>query len=347
MNTGADLRRLTSLRAFAALAVFFHHAAKENNWLWHDRYMRYGSLGVTFFFILSGFVLTWAWREGDGARLFYVRRFARVWPAHVVALVTSVLIFAPRLTWEALVANLLLLQAWSPNTLNTLNTVSWSLSVEMFCYVLAPIIIAGSNRLSQRRFLAAAGGFVVASVGIRIVWSLLDGTSLLLYMQPALRLGEFVTGVMVATLIRNGWRPRIPMSAALGLAVVALLILSASKGDLPGAVPDIIMLPLFVSVVVAAASADLRGIPGVLQHRLLVYAGELSFAFYLLHNQVIQLAGQYVTLFPTKPLGTVYTLGAIVLTTLLAALLHHLVEKPAQRRIIRASRTRLPVPSLR
>ena len=213
MDTGTDLRRLTSLRAFAAFAVFLHHVGNENNWLIYDRYVRYGGAGVAFFFVLSGFVLTWAWRDGDGARLFYVRRFARIWPAHVVALITGVAVFAysaPRITWDSVLANLLLVHAWAPPPLNTLNGVSWSLSVEAFFYALAPAIIVASRRLPRRTFLLSAGALVLVTLVIRLVWSSFERggeTNYYLYEQPALRLGEFVVGVVIAALVRDGWRP--------------------------------------------------------------------------------------------------------------------------------------------
>ncbi|WP_165354269.1 acyltransferase family protein [Nocardioides glacieisoli] len=355
MDTGADLRRLTSLRAFAALAVFLHHCGNENNWLIWDRYVRYGSAGVAFFFVLSGFVLTWAWRPGDETRLFYVRRFARIWPAHVVALATGVVAFAPtdpRITWESVVANLLLLQAWAPPPLNTLNGVSWSLSVEAFFYAVAPLIIVASHRVERHRFMWGAGALIGLTLAVRLVWSLVErnpegGINYYLYEQPALRLSEFVAGVVIAVLVRDGWRPRFPVPAAIAAAGVVVLAISVPDGSLPGAIPEVILLPAFALLIAAAAGADLRGTPGLLQHRALVYAGELSFAFYLLHGQVLFTVEQYVTLFPSKPVGALYTLGTFLLAGLAAAALHHLVEKPAQRRIVRAARTRLPVPSLR
>src|SRR5690242_12787179 len=79
------LPALTSLRFLAALAVFLHHAG-----LFAD-----GFFGVTFFFVLSGFILTYNYRRtlADGGRGavwdFYVARFARVYPLHIFALIAA------------------------------------------------------------------------------------------------------------------------------------------------------------------------------------------------------------------------------------------------------------------
>ncbi len=112
-----DLPRLTSLRAFAALAVLGYHLGRHTDWLPREYLTRYGFAGVGFFFILSGFVLTWSIRPHDTSSDFWVRRFARVYPSHLamwlVALVAPVT--AAPLSWLGGVASLFLVQAWFVN----------------------------------------------------------------------------------------------------------------------------------------------------------------------------------------------------------------------------------------
>ena len=105
--------------------------------------------------------------------------------------------------------------------------------------------------------------------------------------------------------------PRVPVPAALALAGVVVLAISAPDRDLPGALPEILLLPCFALLIAAAAGADLRRAPGLLTHRVLVHAGELSFAFYLVHGQVLSLVGRQVTPFPTKPVGALYVVGRV------------------------------------
>src|SRR5947209_4696914 len=71
-----ELLRLTSLRAFAALAVFGFHTGTDLGW-WPGRHLLgLGYAGVTFFFVLSGFVLTWATSPTTPART--ERHYARL-----------------------------------------------------------------------------------------------------------------------------------------------------------------------------------------------------------------------------------------------------------------------------
>src|SRR3954470_17084064 len=78
-----DLPSLTGLRWVAALLVFAFHSAGygvlTTSW-WH--LTRFGFIGVSFFFVLSGVVLTWSSRPGQTSRQFYWRRFARIYPSH-------------------------------------------------------------------------------------------------------------------------------------------------------------------------------------------------------------------------------------------------------------------------
>ena len=81
---GAQLPELTSLRFFAALAVVLHHVAEVNG---QSPFMAlcdaFGWLGVTFFFVLSGFVLMWAFDPQITAAQFLIRRLTRVYPLHL------------------------------------------------------------------------------------------------------------------------------------------------------------------------------------------------------------------------------------------------------------------------
>ena len=71
---------LTGLRWWAAFFVFSHHMTNLAP-LPIYKFLKYGTSGVTFFFVLSGFVLTWSAQPGTKIRTFYRRRFARIWPA--------------------------------------------------------------------------------------------------------------------------------------------------------------------------------------------------------------------------------------------------------------------------
>src|SRR5215210_4372580 len=133
------LPRLTGLRAVAALVVFAHHVRLVAEWR-SGEVLEVGYLGVSLFFVLSGFVLAWATRPGDSAARFYRRRFARIYPASVVGIVLAVMI-DDRPSVAPLLANLALVQAWIPDLEYSFGVSSpnWSLSCEAFFYAAFPL----------------------------------------------------------------------------------------------------------------------------------------------------------------------------------------------------------------
>lgn len=139
------LDALTSLRFFAAAMIVVGHAHPLFGSLGFATAVPYPQ-GVSFFFVLSGFILAYNYPilEGRNAlKGFLLARVARVWPLHAVMLLLWIaLIFKfdrqsnfPGVEGLAkLVANVFLLQAWIPLRSWSLsfNEVAWSLSVEFF-----------------------------------------------------------------------------------------------------------------------------------------------------------------------------------------------------------------------
>jgi len=94
------LPSLTALRFFAALCVFIYHASSMlifRSIAVRDDYafvvQNIGYLGVSFFFVLSGFILTWNARPGEPRRSFIRRRLARIYPSHLVMLLVALALF--------------------------------------------------------------------------------------------------------------------------------------------------------------------------------------------------------------------------------------------------------------
>lgn len=215
------LDALTSLRFFAAAMIVIGHA-----------HFIFGSLGianaapleqgVSFFFVLSGFILAYNYPtlEGAGAiKKFWLARFARVWPLHALMLFLWIaLIFEfdrqkyfPGFDGFArLTANILLLQAWIPlpNWAINFNGVAWSLSVEFFFYALFPLLIRyWSNCWHWMLFVQI--GLVMALIGVCSQLGLQTtitqesvGVLGLLYTNPAVRLLEFSAGIATAFLVK-------------------------------------------------------------------------------------------------------------------------------------------------
>jgi peptidoglycan/LPS O-acetylase OafA/YrhL len=85
---------------------------------------------------------------------------------------------------------------------------------------------------------------------------------------------------------------------------------------------------------VAGATADLRGAEGWLASRPLQWLGATSFALYLVHQPLFRIMQEWGWWPPRQDLIGVAAFGMFfMLAVVVAALLHHLVEKPLERRL--------------
>lgn len=335
------LPSLTGLRFLAALLVFGFHAYGARlldtgapggplDWVFGP-----GSAGVTFFFVLSGFVLCWSARSGDTAPRFWRRRLARIYPSHFVVLLGLLVLFA--LSGKAIVAGelipqLLLVQSWSTqeHVYFGINTVSWSLAVEAFFYLLFPWLYRGVRAVPERLLWAATA----AAVGL--TWLIPLAVQALpephhywaIWVFPLARTPEFLTGMLLAAVVRAG---RWPVRAVTPVCVLTGVAYAASWA-LPMEVAHVAFPALFFAILIATAgAADAAGERTVWASRWAVWLGEVSFAFYLVHFTVIRLVVR--TTGAERPLwaeiGVV--LACLGLSVLLSWLLHRWVEVPGMR----------------
>lgn len=346
VRPGSRLDTLTSLRFVAALLVFGVHADRQVHPHVASLLLRApllaGPLGVSFFYLLSGFVLTWSARPHDTVRGFWVRRLARVYPSHLIAwlaaLVLLVGVVHEHEDWGTVLPSLTLTQAWWPDTHVVLgvNGVSWSLSAELFFYACFPFLLPRLRALGSpgRRRLMAAVVVLIALVDLAVATradlpGLADPRSALdwlLYTSPPFRALEFVLGVCLALELLDGWRTRLGLGRSLLLAGAAVYVAGLTRH--PHLCVALTVVP-FLLVIAAATQSDLSGRPSLLRRPVPVRLGEWSFAFYLVHQLVLRFGARHHVHSLGQALAFVAVQFCVALA--LAAALHHVVERPAER----------------
>lgn len=210
-----NLAALTALRFPAALAILIHHC---NGVFWPAAALGPLDAGVSFFFVLSGYILTHVYGGSVvGAvalRRFYVARIARIWPLHLLCLAATLLLVAvpepEPFRAGALISNALMLHAWVPfdRYFFSYNYVSWSISTELFFYLAFPFLVRRS-RVALLVWLCISLAGVAALVLVSYedglpVWDTaydrLSSTGLL-YTNPLARIAEFMTGIVAARFV--------------------------------------------------------------------------------------------------------------------------------------------------
>lgn len=342
-TSGAHLPSLTGMRFLAALLVTLYHAG-----MWVQEVstapagpFRFGYVGVSFFFVLSGFVLTWTWKPEERVRSFYLRRFARVWPLHalttLVAGCLAIVGFKVTADLSALPAHLLLIQAWWLDNawIFQWNGLSWSLACEAFFYAVFPVLVVAFHGRPMVLFVGSLGWLVV---GGTLTLVLLPEMTQFLYTFPAYRLGEFGMGIAAGHFLRSG--RRLPVGLNTGVAAAAAGYVAIWVGDrLTGYffgqelwASHLLVVGGFALAVIAAAQHDLDGKRSWLGCSLLVKLGQWSFALYLLHHLVYSLGKQWR---PGLSFGERYVmvLGLLFCAILVSAVAYEWFERPIERRI--------------
>ncbi|WP_052440968.1 acyltransferase family protein [Streptacidiphilus anmyonensis] len=354
--SASRLDALTSLRFFAAFAVFLHHfqgvsavgggvARVPALYPWS----LIGAHGVTFFFVLSGFLLTWSWQPGrQTTGGYYWRRFGRIWPAHLVATVPALLLFYD-IGWGqdqtnlfSTLSSLVLLQGWFPNVNPWLpgNPVTWTLSVELLFYLLFPFMFRAFARMRTRTQMLTAFGGLVAMWGLDF-WAQYHAsvrTESWLMRMPAVYLPEFALGMAFAFAIRRGWRVRLSPWPVLALfaayvplyATHAIGPFDALGVQVQASVRQVVAV-FSVLLICAFVQRELDGRRGLLHWRPLVLLGAWSYCFYLVHQQVIQAMFDLGLATRASDGNWWILLTTLVLGTLAAWLLYTLVEEPARK----------------
>jgi D-inositol-3-phosphate glycosyltransferase len=338
-RSGGGLASLTSLRAVAAIFVFGRHSAdfifrSPNFWL-----TRPGAVGVSFFFILSGFVLAWSARPGDTPKQFWRRRAARIYPAYILVLCVAQgsEVIRHKVTILAFLANATLIQSWFPTSsvYFASDMGAWSLGCEAFFYLLFPLVLPRLVRLSSRRRWQVAAIAAVFEVTVALATHSSEqasGVALwLVYILPITRFGEFVIGMTLALAVRDGLRPRISMRTALLLAAAAYLVACFVPVYLMWVVVTLVPFAILVAVA-AVTDADGRT-PRFLRSTWMVRLGHWSYAFYLVHIMVVTVFGHLIGANPGAAREIVATVMALVVATAGAGFVHTYVEAPLERRL--------------
>ena len=358
------LPSLTGARFIAAGLVFAFHAAyaypfaadgprEKSQFLFAEG----GNAGVSFFFMLSGFVLAWAVRTGDTAPKFWRRRFFKIYPNHLITFLAAAVLFGwvigTGVDGSDGVLQLLLLQSWHPdlNVRISYNPVAWSLSCEAFFYFAFPFLIKLIDRIRPERLWFWAGVSAASVISIPMFAILLPSggelfppgftSSELWFVDnlPPVQLLTFVFGILLAKVVLTGRHLPLELGGAVALAVGSYFVTPLFGADYQFSA--IMVLPLGL-LIAAAAAADIERRPTFLGTRPMIWLGEISFAFYLWHFLVLT-AGHQV-LGAGEDWSTATAAAVMVLLLAVALVLswatYRFFERPIMKRFGTSRRNR-------
>ena len=279
----------------AAFIVVFHYASHAplalTGW---PPVLRQGWLATDFFLMLSGYILSRVYGERVASgriapRQFVVRRFMRLWPAHVIVLLAMALFVvvssdagdapghADHYSWIGFVAQLFLVHGWGMFSAPGWNVPTWTLSTLLVCYALFSLYVPRLYRRSVWIWIGVGlAVFIVAEilalgvahnslVDLPFAWGLLRSI-------PLFVLGNVVE--RVAGKLRVG---RISFCVIIGLCLTSIIVLA---GQPRNTAIDTIVLALLATVLAVSGAVSF---PETTATRRM---GQASFAVFLVHSLV-------------------------------------------------------------
>ncbi|MBL0358069.1 MAG: acyltransferase [Chitinophagaceae bacterium] len=310
------IKPLTSLRFFFALMVFLRHSdfifnheqfRNTHNPVFtqlYDSFFAEGYVGVSFFFMLSGFILCLNYKDkliNDQISLkdFWVARMARIYPLHLFTLLIAIPVsFSGFLTGKffwlgKLVMNVFLLQSFVPDNevYFAFNGTAWSISDELFFYLLFPFLVMAFFKYGRSFRLGMYVLPLMIPVGIYFAPDTIQHH--FFYINPMARVVDFLIGILLyhvyeklrpGNFFQSKWAATFTEIAAVGL--FALFFVFHNDVEQGYRYSCYYWIPIAIVLLVFAQQAGY--LSTLLSNKVLVLAGEISFSFYLLHQLVFK-----------------------------------------------------------
>lgn len=352
------LDQLTTLRFIAAWMIVIHHCAGMFGFSPDlTRPFIFGQ-GVSFFFVLSGFILTYVYPKLNTYQEvldFLHARFARIWPVHAATFLLAFWMLSLGWAWKPALANLLLVHAWIPisSFFYSYNAPSWSISTEFFFYLAFPFMIHRWEKNWWIKMLLSAG-ILIALISYANLARLPGNGGALVYINPVSRIFEFIYGIFIASIWRKNsdklhWN--MAKATVMEVSAIFLCILSMhytfslemwAAVSWPG--PAFAQWlegsgSMFVFGLLIYVMAAGRGLVSKLfSHSFLVLLGEISFSVYLVHQILLRYYKINLPSFPNLPNLLAFSLFSLILL-LFSYLMWTWFEMPARRFILRNRKT--------
>lgn len=333
-----QLNALTATRGFAALlVVIFHFGLERFPMVKVQIFFSKGNLAVSYFYVLSGFIMCWTYRQQDTSYGNYIlRRIGRIVPLYLFALLAYISFFVWRNMEHlpldanfipASIMSVFFLQSYIPSYALVANPPGWSLSVEMLFYLTFPFFLRFYKR-DIKKFTIMASVVFAASQSIHLYFAMHKGTLNdnwlnFAYYNPIFHINEFLVGMVgcfVFTALERSHKWQSP--------VLLFLLMVFAATYAPPVLHNGLMAPLVVAFVIAVAVKE----PSFLNVKPLIYLGEISYGIYILQFPVY--------LYWEKLNNKVLHVNAdaafyvfVVLLIIVSALSYEFIEHPLRKRI--------------
>jgi peptidoglycan/LPS O-acetylase OafA/YrhL len=356
--TGIDqpyVPALTGFRAVAAwLVVIYHYNPFPPDWFIGipNRIVSEWHLGVSFFFVLSGFLITWKYYTPLTKinlryfRTYMLRRSARIYPVYFILTTFTFIVYLfqdKHLEIDHAILyflNITFLKGFFNELKFSLISQGWSLTVEESFYLLAPFLflLIRKNKfyliVLPIAFMLIGISLVILSHGISFYGFFSDTGFMFTYTFFG-RCLEFFTGISLAIFLRSktfgkrrgSW---ITYVSLFGLILTLIIITNTGLSPLAKLVVHQGLIPLLAGLFIAGLLLEGSGVKKILESKVLDLLGKSSYSLYLIHLGIIP---SFIMLHITS-----HPILVILILLLISLILWRQVEEPLHRFILKQAK---------
>lgn len=350
MAQSKRIEQLTFPRFISAFIIMVAHT--KPSWFVDDAWFNplfHGFFAVTFFFVLSGFVLGLSYHDKfennktEDLKKYFILRVARIYPIYALAILATMAgdYFYLNKTYSlgTVLLNLSLLQAWFRS--EYISFPAWSLSCEAFFYVIFPFVMIYIRKIpyiSVVKNMLYVWVFSLAAVTLLVV--VLFPGDLFWHTHPLVSTPSFLLGVGTSVIYRklsqnDKWKFYSGVAFAVVVAVAGGQLLSKPSYAIEMAqVPGFMLFLLFLALM-----ADGHLLVRIFKNKLLVLLGKASYALYLFHTLTYEIWERELEKVFTGQSRLLYVVAMIFMVTV-SVILYKFYEKPMYKLVTTVSKVR-------
>ena len=358
------IKSFDGLRFFFILFLMFHHFDSfsdlgVNGWNEIMSWLKEGSVSVNFFFLLSGFVVQYAYKDRllnkkTGSIEFLFNRLAHLYPTYLLFFVGAIAIYS-RNQWlgaiqsSGFLLHLFALQSWIPIAPQDLafkwNGLAWAVSTEIFFYLAFIFLVFIPNRYL---IAFASSIFIIVSLQISIIGGSSNLAGWFFYISPFCRLLDFLIGMVLCNFVINNKyvkknRTIFSFLELLSLVVLFAFVAVGRYSDIPWQWRWQIFYLIPCAIIVFVFSFNSGVISEILGKPYFSLLGKISFPLYLCHQEVFYLIKIYLCKDPmTIDMLFIYGIIGIILSIVISFIVYYTVTKPVNmflRRVYKGNKS--------
>ncbi|NML69363.1 acyltransferase [Chryseobacterium sp. RP-3-3] len=329
------ISQITFTRFLAAIAIVISHFNKDM-FVYKTDYISNiflkANVGVSYFFILSGFIMIVAYHKKEKIVYFeyYKNRLARIYPLYVVGLLLFLVTRYSNFSIDKVFLYLFGLQSWIPGKAMILNFPGWSISVEFLFYLIFPLL---HNYFYSKKNKSIWVAGIVLWVITQVFSYLYEASPSykgphtesheFLYYFPLMHVSEFLVGNLAGLFFVKNFKQKnydIPVILIFAATMLSLIFV-------PLFYHNGLMALLFIPLIILI-SRNNGFVTKLFSLKPLEYLGEASYAVYITHIPILYILREVLKWQKYKlDINSIFWvyLAVLILTSML---FYQFIEKP-------------------